>query len=166
MNPGHTAYIGLGSNLDGPVLQVRQALHELAELPSSRLLRHSSLYRSAPLGPPGQADYVNAVAMLATGLSAERLLDALQVVEAAHRRERTVRWGPRTLDLDILLYDDLQIATARLSLPHPQMLQRDFVVVPLYEIAPDLVLPGLGPLADHVSADTHTLVRIGDDDVT
>lgn len=142
------AYIGLGSNLHRPAQQLRAALQELDDLPGTRLIRHSTLFESTPLGPPGQPDYVNAVAMLATSLDAHSLLDRLQAVEQRHGRERGERWGPRTLDLDLLLYGEDRIDSPRLQVPHPQMLQRAFVLVPLFELAPELELPGLGPLAD------------------
>jgi 2-amino-4-hydroxy-6-hydroxymethyldihydropteridine diphosphokinase len=140
------AFVGLGSNLDDPTGQVRRALLELAQLAESRLLRHSGLYRSPPMGPQDQPPYVNAVAMLQTALAPLELLDALQALERAHGRRRTTRWGPRTLDLDLLLYGDLQIEHPRLRVPHPGMAQRAFVLVPMAEIAPDLEIPGLGVL--------------------
>lgn len=156
------AYIGLGSNLDNPLAQVKQALAELAQLPQTRLLAQSRLYRSAPVGP-AQPDYINAVALLDTQLLPLALLDQLQALEQAHHRVRLEHWGPRTLDLDILLYGDQQIASERLTLPHPFMTQRGFVLYPLADIAPGLQLPdgralgellhlcpadGLAPLAD------------------
>lgn len=141
-------YIGLGSNLDQPVQQVQQALAELTALPACRLQAYSSLYRSAPVGPADQPDYINAVAELHTDLPADELLDALQAIEQAHRRQRTRRWGPRTLDLDILLYGSTRIDDARLQVPHPEIAKRAFVLYPLAEIAPQLVIPGLGAIAD------------------
>jgi len=145
-------FIGLGSNLEQPAQQIRRALRELRELPDSRLVRHSALYGSTALGPSGQPDYVNAVALLQTGLDPLALLDRLQAIEQDHGRQRGARWGPRTLDLDILLYGDRQIASPRLRVPHPQMHRRAFVLAPLYEIAPDIDLPGLGRLQNYVSA--------------
>jgi len=142
----HTAYVGLGSNLDEPVRQVRTALAELDSLTLTRLAGHSSLYRSAPLGPPGQPAYVNAVARLQTGLAPQALLEELQRLELAHGRVRTERWGPRTLDLDILLYGRLCIDKPMLRVPHPELAHRPFVLVPLAEIDAALVVPGLGPL--------------------
>lgn len=136
----HCCYIGLGSNLDAPLRQVQQALNELNALPQTQLVRASSLYRSRAVGPGDQPDYINAVAQLATQLAPEPLLDALQAIEQAHQRQRLVRWGPRTLDLDILLYDDTTIASARLSVPHPYLTARNFVLLPLLEIAPELRL--------------------------
>lgn len=146
------AYIGLGSNLDDPPAQLRRAFDELAAIPATRLAAHSPLYRSDPVGPPGQPDYLNAVARLDTELDADALLDALQAIEQAHHRQRTVHWGPRTLDLDLLLYGDAVIADARLTVPHPHLAERAFVLYPLADIAPDLDLPGLGPLAGLLAA--------------
>ncbi len=138
------AYIGLGSNLAGdlpsPRHQVRQALDELARLPETRLLASSPLYQTPALGPV-QPDYVNAVACLETSLPPLLLLDQLQALEQAHHRVRLERWGPRTLDLDILLYGDHIIDEPRLTVPHPEMTRRGFVLHPLAAIAPDLVLP-------------------------
>ncbi|HLA74296.1 MAG TPA: 2-amino-4-hydroxy-6-hydroxymethyldihydropteridine diphosphokinase [Gammaproteobacteria bacterium] len=144
-----TAYIGLGSNLAHPPQQIRSALKELDILPDSRLLVCSPFYRSKPLGPPGQPDYINAVAALATALPALELLTGLLAIEDRHGRIRTeVRWGPRTLDLDLLLYGDRQTRDKVLTLPHPHLSERSFVLYPLYDIAPDLVIPGRGPLRE------------------
>lgn len=134
-------YIGLGSNLEVPERQLERAIVALAQLPSCRLVTVSSLYRSAPLGPAGQPDYINAVAMLDTGLSPLGLLDALQAIETAHARVRNERWGPRTLDLDLLLYGQQSIDTERLQVPHPQLRYRPFVLYPMAELAPELVFP-------------------------
>jgi 2-amino-4-hydroxy-6-hydroxymethyldihydropteridine diphosphokinase len=144
------AYVGLGSNLAQPISQVTTALEELAHLPDSSMLAGSSLYRTRPLGPPDQPDYVNAVACLATALAPEQLLDELQALEQRHGRVRgTQRWGPRSLDLDLLLYGSECIATTRLQIPHPGMVERTFVLYPLAEIAADdLLIPGQGLLAD------------------
>jgi 2-amino-4-hydroxy-6-hydroxymethyldihydropteridine diphosphokinase len=142
-----TAFVGLGSNLGRPVSQVRDALHELDALQGTRLMHRSSLYRSAPLGPVRQPDYINAVAMLETRLAPYALLDRLQAIEQDHGRVRGRRWGPRTLDLDLLLFGDRRIASERLRVPHPEIARRPFVLFPLNEIAPDLTLPGIGPLA-------------------
>ena len=135
------AYIGLGSNLDDPLTQVQCALERLALLPDTQLIGQSRLYRSAPVGPEGQPDYINAVACLDTTLSPEALLDQLQHLEHQQGRVRTLRWGPRTLDLDILLYEALTLQTPRLTLPHPEMTNRNFVLYPLADLAPDLILP-------------------------
>lgn len=142
-----TAYIGLGSNLENPQAQVTQAIGTLAALPGSRCLAVSSLYRSPPMGPQGQADYVNAVMSLQTALSALDLLDCLQSIEQQQGRVRGAeRWGPRTLDLDLLLYGEQSFDLPRLKIPHPGLHERSFVLYPLYEIAPTLVIPGHGAL--------------------
>ncbi len=140
-------HIGLGSNLAGPAQQLQQALGELAALPESHLRRHSRLYRSDPLGPAEQPDYVNAVAALETTLAPLALLDALQAIEADHQRVRGERWGPRTLDLDLLLYAEQRLDLPRLQVPHPGLPLRNFVLYPLFEIDPQLTIPGHGPLA-------------------
>lgn len=136
-----TAYVGLGSNLADPVRQVETALQELDSLPHTRVVKRSSLYRTAPVGYAAQPDFVNAVAQLETGLPAERLLDELQALEARHGRERSFPNAPRTLDLDLLLYGRLVLNTERLTVPHPRMREREFVLAPLREIAPDLEIP-------------------------
>lgn len=138
------AFVGLGSNLDDPCAQVRSAFEELAKLPHSSLIAQSSLWRSAPLGYTMQADYVNAVAQIETGLSPGALLAELQRIESAHARTRSFANAPRTLDLDLLLYGDEVCATPALTLPHPRMHARAFVLKPLLEIAPQAVIPGRG----------------------
>jgi 2-amino-4-hydroxy-6-hydroxymethyldihydropteridine diphosphokinase len=137
-------YIGLGSNLDNPEIQVKTAIEALACLPQTRLQARSSLYRSAPMGPQDQPDYLNAVVELCTGLDPEALLDNLQAIERAQGRVRGQHWGPRTLDLDILLYGEDVLATERLTIPHPGIAERSFVLVPLAEINDQLEIPGLG----------------------
>ncbi|MGE0115045.1 MAG: 2-amino-4-hydroxy-6-hydroxymethyldihydropteridine diphosphokinase [Steroidobacteraceae bacterium] len=135
------AYIALGSNLGEPEQQVKRALTELAQLGESRLIAQSSLYRSAPMGPQDQPAFVNAVAALLTHLSASELLTQLQAIERRMGRQAPVmRWGPRVIDLDILLHGDTCSDTPALQLPHPGMLLRNFVMVPLAEIAPQLSL--------------------------
>ena len=141
------AYVGVGSNLNEPARQVEQALAELDRLPHSRVVRRSSLYRSAPVGYAAQPDFVNAVAQLETGLPADRLLSELQEVEARHGRSRSFANAPRTLDLDLLLFDRLEMQTERLTLPHPRMHERAFVLKPLVEVAPEASIPGRGPAA-------------------
>jgi len=134
--------VGLGSNLDNPIKQVKTALQALKLLPNTHLKTQSTLYRSKPLGSQNQPDYINAVAMLVTELSPLNLLDNLQAIENKQGRLRGAeRWGPRTLDLDMLLYDNLQLQEARLILPHPGLYERAFVLYPLYECTPDLILP-------------------------
>jgi len=147
-----TVYVGLGSNLDNPKQQLLRAFNELGELPHTELVARSSLYRSHPLGPADQPDYINAVACLRTSLEPLELLDALQAIEQAHRRVRVQHWGPRTLDLDILLYGERQIDQPRLQVPHPHMFERSFVLQPLSEIAADLRVAGHGPLSDLLAA--------------
>lgn len=134
-------FIGLGSNLANPVAQVEQALQELAQLQQCQLLSHSSLYASAPVGPQDQPDFINAVAELETSLDAHSLLDQLQALEQSHQRVRERHWGPRTLDLDLLLYGSEQINSERLQVPHPFMSERSFVLYPLAEISTELFLP-------------------------
>ena len=137
-------YLGFGSNLEDPERQVRSAVDEVGALPGIVLVRCSSLYRTAPLGPPGQPDYINAVAAYDTTLEPHPLLDALQGLEAAHGRVRAERWGARTLDVDILLYGRCEIADVRLTVPHAHLAEREFVLIPLVEIAPDLEIPRQG----------------------
>jgi 2-amino-4-hydroxy-6-hydroxymethyldihydropteridine diphosphokinase len=132
------AYVGIGSNLNDPRAQVVQALEELDALPHTRLVKKSSLYRSAPVGYAAQPDFVNAVAQLETGLPAERLLGELQAIEQRHGRSRSFANAPRTLDLDLLLFGAAQLNTATLQVPHPRMHERAFVLKPLLEIAPQL----------------------------
>ncbi|MBK9160776.1 MAG: 2-amino-4-hydroxy-6-hydroxymethyldihydropteridine diphosphokinase [Nitrosomonadales bacterium] len=140
----HIAFIGLGSNLDDPCSQLQRALADLGQLPDTELLARSSLYRSAPLGYLDQPDFVNAVAKIATGLTPQALLQALLDIEHRHGRERTFRNAPRILDLDVLLYDELRLHEHGLTIPHPQMHMRAFVLRPLLEIAPDCEIPGMG----------------------
>ncbi|MBI4693592.1 MAG: 2-amino-4-hydroxy-6-hydroxymethyldihydropteridine diphosphokinase [Gammaproteobacteria bacterium] len=139
-------HLGFGSNLDDPAAQVLTAVAEVGAIPGVTLVCCSNLYRTTPLGPAGQPDYVNAVAACDTTLEPHALLDALQAIETAHGRVRAERWGARTLDIDLLLYGERVIADARLTVPHAELAAREFVVLPLLEIAPDLVVPGLGPV--------------------
>jgi 2-amino-4-hydroxy-6-hydroxymethyldihydropteridine diphosphokinase len=132
------AFVGIGSNLDDPRAQVLRAFEELEALPHTRLVKKSSLYRSAPVGYAAQPDFVNAVAQLETGLPAERLLAELQAIELRHGRSRSFANAPRTLDLDLLLYGTAELKTATLQVPHPRMRERAFVLKPLLEIAPQL----------------------------
>ncbi|MBB3046609.1 2-amino-4-hydroxy-6-hydroxymethyldihydropteridine diphosphokinase [Litorivivens lipolytica] len=137
----HTCHIGLGSNLDEPLHQLKRALAALGDHPSIEVRKVSSFYGSKAVGPGEQPDFVNAVVELATSLEPIPLLHTLQSIEQQHGRVRTIRWGARTLDLDILLYDQLELDSAELTIPHPRLQDRPFVVVPLEEIAPDLALP-------------------------
>jgi 2-amino-4-hydroxy-6-hydroxymethyldihydropteridine diphosphokinase len=145
------AYIALGANLGDPPSQLRAALERLQT--SVDLVAVSAFYRTAPLGPAGQPDYCNAACMVETGLDPEALLDLLQSIESAAGRERGgKRWGPRPLDLDLLHMEGRAMQTPRLSLPHPQLHRRAFVLVPLSEIAADLLIPGLGKVGDLAAA--------------
>lgn len=141
-------FIGLGSNLENPHRQVLDACAEIAALPGVELRAQSSLYRSAPVGYTEQPDFINAVAEIASVLAPLELLDLLQGVERRHGRIREFRNSPRTLDLDILIHGRLQLQHERLTLPHPGVHQRAFVLLPLLEIAPEVEIPGIGPARD------------------
>ena len=142
------AYIGLGSNLADPGTQVERAMGALAELPRTQPLRRSRLYRSEPWGRADQPEFVNAVVELQTELTPRELLDMLLAIERhAGRARDATRWGPRVLDLDILVYGDRSIDEPGLHVPHPHLRERAFVLAPLAEIAPDLVVPGQGQVA-------------------
>jgi 2-amino-4-hydroxy-6-hydroxymethyldihydropteridine diphosphokinase len=143
-----TAFIGIGSNLDSPEDRVKGAAGLLAEIPSTRVDRVSSLYQSAPFGVTNQPDFVNAVACLSTSLEVRVLFRKLQKIEEAQGRVRTKRWGPRVLDLDLLVYGAAVVSDPDLTVPHPGIADRNFVLLPLQEIAPDLEIPGLGRIAD------------------
>lgn len=141
------AYVALGSNLGDPRRTVESGFGSLAALPACRLVARSSLYRSAPVGVGHQPDFINAVAALDTALNPGELLAALMEVEARHGRTRHVPLAARTLDLDLLLHGDAVMSEPNLQLPHPRMHLRAFVLLPLAEIAPGLVIPGRGTLA-------------------
>jgi 2-amino-4-hydroxy-6-hydroxymethyldihydropteridine diphosphokinase len=143
------AYVGVGANLDRPLQQVEQGIDALRSLPNTQLTARSSLYASAPVDAPGP-EYVNAVVELRTALDAIALLQALHGIEAHFGRQRSTRNAPRTLDLDLLLYGELHSDEPSLQLPHPRLHQRAFVLRPLLEIAPQLAVQGLGPLAAHL----------------
>jgi 2-amino-4-hydroxy-6-hydroxymethyldihydropteridine diphosphokinase len=141
-------YIGVGSNLRDPEVQVRKGVGALATLPDTRLIASSKYYRSAPLGPQDQPHYVNAVAGLLTQLDAQALLAQLKHLEEVQgRTQPTVRWGPRTIDFDLLVFGAAQINSANLQVPHAGIAVRSFVLVPLNEVAPDLEIPGVGRVA-------------------
>jgi 2-amino-4-hydroxy-6-hydroxymethyldihydropteridine diphosphokinase len=144
----HSAYIGLGSNLGESCDQLRQALADITALPDTRLLAQSSFYRSAPVGYLDQPDFVNAVAHIETMLTPQALLAALLHIEHQHGRERAFLNAPRTLDLDVLLYDDLQLHEHGLTIPHPQLHLRAFVLLPLLEISPNCTIPAIGSAQD------------------
>lgn len=138
---GVTAYIGLGSNLNDPARQLRTGIQAIAQLPETQLIARAHWYQSAAIGPGEQPAYLNTVVAVDTRLQPLELLHALQAIERAQGRQRSVHWGPRTLDLDILLYGDSNIATPELQVPHPYLRLRNFVLLPLADIAPTLVLP-------------------------
>ncbi|MDU8924512.1 2-amino-4-hydroxy-6-hydroxymethyldihydropteridine diphosphokinase [Pasteurellaceae bacterium LIM206] len=154
-------YIALGSNLAHPVTQLNQAVTALAHLPQSKLIAVSSFYQSKPMGPQDQPDYVNAVVCIETTLPPLDLLNALQHIENRQGRVRLRHWGERTLDLDILLYADIIMQSERLTIPHYDMQRREFVIIPLFEIAPELVLPDgttLASLMDQFKK--HNMLRL------
>lgn len=141
------AFVALGANLEDPVRQIRNAIAELRSIEQTQVLAVSSLYRTAPVGYADQPDFINAAAKLRTGLSPHELLDALHAIENRHGRQRSVRNAPRTLDLDLLLYGMRVVREDDLTLPHPRMHERAFVLMPLAEIAPEATVPGHGPVA-------------------
>jgi 2-amino-4-hydroxy-6-hydroxymethyldihydropteridine diphosphokinase len=154
------AYVGIGANLGDAQANVLDAIARLAQLEGGNMLHTSGLYRTAPIDSSGD-DYINAVVCLDTSLPAHDLLAALQDIEQAHGRERPYRNAPRTLDLDLLLYGDVVIDTPDLTVPHPRMHERAFVLLPLLEIAPDITIPGhglAGPLASQVAGQAVTKI--------
>jgi 2-amino-4-hydroxy-6-hydroxymethyldihydropteridine diphosphokinase len=156
--------VALGANLGDPVRQIRSALRALQALPGTRVTRVSSLYRNPPEGELDQPEFVNAVAQLVTGIGPRELLERLLGIERAHGRVRGRPNAPRALDLDIVLYGERVIAEPGLVVPHPRMLRRAFVLVPLAEIAPDAVVPGQGRVADLAAKlDASDLIRIPDE---
>lgn len=154
-------YLALGSNLADPLHQVHSALHALAAMPETTLVATSSLYRTPPYGPPDQPDFLNAAVALDTRLDAESLLNHTQRIELEQGRVRKAhRWGPRTLDLDIMLFGEQTLNTPRLTVPHYDMLNRAFMLLPLLEIAPALCLPDGTRLADILARlDTRPISR-------
>lgn len=145
------AYIGLGSNLADPIHQITRAIHRISLSPSMTLVNTSSLYRSAAQGYTQQPDFINAVIQITTTYTALQLLEACQAIEQEFGRQRWFQDAPRTLDIDLLLYGQDTYQQPQLTLPHPRMWQRHFVLIPLYEIAPTLQIPGHGALADRVA---------------
>jgi 2-amino-4-hydroxy-6-hydroxymethyldihydropteridine diphosphokinase len=155
------AFIGLGANLGQPGPALKSAVQAIRKLPDSRLTGISSLYRSTPLGPAGQPDYLNAVVRLETALPPHALLAALQAIENAHGRLREIRWGARTLDLDVLLYGNDVITTSDLVVPHPELNNRNFVLIPLLELQADLRVTDAMPLSSLPAArDRHGIEAI------
>lgn len=155
-------YIGLGSNLDHPVEQIRNALSALAQLPESSLLAASSLYKTPPLGPQDQPDFVNAVAEMESSLEPLQLLQQLQKIEQQQGRVRRRHWGERTIDLDLLLYGERVMNHPQLQLPHPEMVRRAFVLVPLAELVDEgFSLPKMGYLRDWLrQCDCSEIVKV------
>ncbi len=157
-----SAFIGLGSNMDFPERHIDTAITALDEMAKTRLIAVSSLYKSKPVGPQDQDDFINAVAEIDTWLDPVTLLDCLQDIENRHGRVRKKIWGERTLDLDILMYGDEKITNKRLTVPHVEMLRRAFVLVPLAEVKPDCHIPGAGSINDYldkVNADELELLQ-------
>jgi 2-amino-4-hydroxy-6-hydroxymethyldihydropteridine diphosphokinase len=155
MDRWQPAYIGVGSNLDDPRAQVLSALERIRDLPRTHLVLASRLYRSRPFGPVAQPDFVNAVAGILTQLESPALLKSLKAIESSMGRPaRHERWGPRIIDLDVLAFGSERRREPELTLPHPGIVERNFVLYPLAEIAPDLDLPGLGHVADLAAAVT------------
>ena len=156
-----TAFIALGSNLGDPAGQIRSALRALDKLPDTRLVRQSAFYRNPPEGGLAQPEFVNAVARIETRIGPRALLDRLIEIECDHGRVRDYPNAPRTLDLDIVLYGDSMVQEPGLTIPHPRMLERVFVLAPLAEIAPDAVVPGTGRIADLAAKlDSSGLVKL------
>lgn len=156
------AYVGVGSNLDDPVAQVKDAMGELEMLPDTVVAARSSLYSSKPMGPQDQPDFINAVVALDTLLSAEDLFDRLvKIEELAGRVREGEKWGPRTIDLDLLLYGKKKLHTDDLTVPHPGLHERDFVIIPLAEVAGNLNIPGHGLLSTLINqVENHSLKKV------
>ncbi len=155
------AYIGIGSNLELPDEQVRRAVSALRDMPDCMVVNQSGFYRSAPMGPQDQPDFINAVVSLLTQLDATRLLRALHVIEEKHGRERNAeQWGPRILDLDLLAYGNQTSDSDELTLPHPRIAERNFVLLPWSEITPHFQVPGLASVADLAAEVSGTEPRI------
>jgi len=149
------AYIALGSNISDPLLQLRQACVAFAQHPKITFVACSDFYQNPPMGPIAQPDYINAVAHIRTMLTPQNLLDNLHTIEKAQGRERSIPWGPRTLDLDLLLFGDMIQITPTFSIPHPGLYSRNFVLIPLASIAPNLMLPSGKAVTSYITADMH-----------
>jgi 2-amino-4-hydroxy-6-hydroxymethyldihydropteridine diphosphokinase len=138
------AYLGLGANLGDAKATIARAIEMIAGLPGTRVLARARLYRTKPVGPPGQPDYANTAVKIATGLSPRALLDAVKGIERALGRVPSERWGPRVIDVDLLLFGESSVAEPELTIPHAELANRRFVLAPLFDLAPELVVPGLG----------------------
>ena len=147
-NQVNIAYIGLGSNLGSPIQQILSARKEIIDLADIEEIAFSNLYASSPMGPQDQPDYINAAMSIKTTLPPLELLHVLQKLEIAHDRVKKQHWGARTLDLDLLVYGDVQMSTVELTLPHPGVSERAFVLYPLFDCNPDLVITGKGAVAE------------------
>ncbi len=159
-----TAYIGIGSNLGRPIEQVRRACDALAALPSTRLVARSPLYRNPAIGPGRQPDFVNGVAVIETHLEPHALLDALLAIEVARGRIRgSERWQPRNIDLDLLVYGEHVVKDERLTIPHPRIRERAFVLRPLFDVANDLDVPGVGAVSTLLAGVSEAGLRRVDD---
>ena len=167
MNTGTTkvraVYIGLGSNIEQPYLQIKNAMIALNDLPDTVVLTDSGYYKSKPMGPEDQPDYVNAVVEIETALDASELLKSCQLIEQQQGRIKKRHWGERCIDLDILLYVDLQILTDDLTLPHPGIWLRDFVYVPLLKLNPEVEIPGKGMLSAIVESTVKSVTDVTSD---
>ncbi len=150
-------YIGLGSNIEQPYLQIKNAIVALTNLPDTEVLADSGYYKSKPMGPEDQPDYVNAVVEIETALDANELLKSCQLIEQQQGRIKRCHWGERSIDLDILLYVDQQVLTEDLTLPHPGICQRDFVYMPLLKLNPEVEIPGKGMLNMAVESATDVI---------
>ena len=144
-------FIALGSNLNNPIYHVEKGIRDINHLLNTKVLKRSSLYKSKPIGPQNQRDYINAVIKIETLQEPIELLDSLQDIEIQHHRRKTKRWGPRTLDLDILIFNKLEFNHKRLTIPHPEMINRDFVLIPLYEVTNyNFTIPKYGKLLQYI----------------
>ena len=148
---GKEVYIGLGSNIEQPYIQIKNAILALNKLPDTNVVADSGYYKSRPMGPDDQPDFINAVVELRTRLSENELLEQCQTIEQQQGRIKKRHWGERTIDLDILLYEDIEMKTDKLEIPHPGICQRDFVYLPLLKLNSEITIPGLGVLKNIVS---------------
>ena len=130
----NTVFIALGSNLHNPIYHLEKGIRQINHLPETNIVKRSSLYKSKPLGPKNQPNFINAVVKIKTNYDPIELLNALQDIENKHHRRRTKKWGPRTLDLDILIFNHIEMNNERLVIPHPEIINRDFVLIPLFEV--------------------------------
>ncbi len=147
----NTAFIALGSNLHNPIYHLEKGIRQINHLPKTNIIQRSSLYKSKPLGPKNQPNFINAVIKIKTDYEPIELLNALQDIENKHHRRRIKKWGPRTLDLDILLFNQIEMISERLTIPHPEMINRDFVLIPLFELTNyDFTIPKYGKLNRYI----------------